>query len=102
MRLTDLVAGFVAPDGAGEPAPAGSKRRADADEPRRRVENRGPDPEEAKARFARMRKRYGSLTRALARHGVGSAQARNIQHKLTTKFLEFEFAPSDTVIHSRL
>ena len=40
-----------------------------------------------------MRKRYGSLTRALARHGVGSAQARNIQHKLTTKFLEFEFAP---------
>ena len=93
MRLTDLVTGFVAPDAAGEPAPAGSKQRTDADERPRPVENSGPDPEEVKARFAGMRKRYGSLTRALARHGVGSAQARNIQRKLTTKFLEFEFAP---------
>ena len=53
-------------------------------------ENPVPNREEAVAQLARLRKLYRRLERALEKHGVDSAQARNIRHKLAGGFLELK------------
>ncbi|MFQ6024389.1 MAG: RNA polymerase sigma factor region1.1 domain-containing protein, partial [Acidiferrobacterales bacterium] len=95
MHLTELVTGFVDPNALGERVPAAMPPAlpGDADAPPLEVEHQGPDPEEAKAHFARLRKRYHRLTRALEKHGVGSAQARRLRRELAREFLELKLVP---------
>ncbi len=103
MRLTDLLVDFIDPDDAEEePIPVSPGFSADADkkgddkaddDEEEEVVDTGPDPEEAAARFARIRKGYASLGRAIEKHGIGAKQIARHQKKLAREFLEIKFVP---------
>ncbi len=87
-RLTDIISGFIDPNEPDEiPSPAAiqaAKQAADAkasaangnDEEEEAVDT-GPDPEEARLRFNKLRKLYPKLLKARARSGA--------EHKTTIK-----------------
>jgi len=116
MRLTELVVDFVDPNAKSEPLPeingddddesAGAKAKAKPkikakDEKEEEEESEsgggdtdeegGPDREEALARFARVRKLHGSLTRSMEKNGLKSPESERAQKKLTEEFLQIKF-----------
>jgi len=99
MRLTELLSAFIDPNAPDEPVAQpvrndGSNNSDDSDDDDKEAEvDTGPDPEEAAARFGRIRKLYASLGRAIDKHGRGSAEAHKVQKKLTAEFLEIKFIP---------
>ncbi len=104
MRLTDLLVDFIDPDAEEEPIPVSPGFSADAekkdddaedadDDEDETVEDTGPDPEEAFTRFARIRKGYASMGRAMDKYGIGAKQIAKHQKKLAREFLEIKFVP---------
>ena len=102
MRLTDLVVDFVDPNAADEPIPQPQQtgpadlvdtEANDEDESTEEDIDTGPDPEEARERFKRIRRSYNSLIRAIDRHGIGDEKVRKIQKKITTEVMEIKLAP---------
>ncbi len=101
MRLTDLVADFVDPKAVDDEPPA-EVERASVDEEDEEdeaddgdnvdsEEDGGPDREEALARFARIRKLHGSITRAIEKKGFKSPEVAKGQAKLAEEFMEVKF-----------
>lgn len=90
MRLWDLVVAFVDPNAVDdEPiAPVASDDDDDSD-----AGPTGPDPEEAAERFARIRKSYASMDRAITKHGIGADQVKRHQKKLSKELLEIRLVP---------
>jgi len=103
MRLTDLLVDYIDPDAEEEPIPispgfsAGADKKdgdgkTDDDEEEEIVDT-GPDPEEAAERFARIRKGFASMGRAIEKYGIGAKQIPKHQKKLAREFLEIKFVP---------
>ncbi|MDH3281209.1 MAG: RNA polymerase sigma factor RpoD [Gammaproteobacteria bacterium] len=93
-RLTDLVVDFIDPNAVEEPIPVPQAAvSSDDDDDDTAEEDLGPDPEEARERFKRIRKNYDSLVRAIDRHGIGSDRAKKLQSKLTGEVMEIKFVP---------
>lgn len=100
MRLTDLVVNFHDPndDGAaavftGQAAKAEEKKSDDEDDDEEENQNFGPDPEEAKVRFDRIRKSHAKLIRALEKHGMDSDQVKKLRKQISSEFLDIKFVP---------
>ena len=96
MRLTDLVVNFHDPndDGAaavftGQATKVEEKKNNDEDE----NQNFGPDPEEAKIRFDRIRKSNTKLISALEKHGMDSDQVKKLRKQISSEFLDIKFVP---------
>ncbi len=81
MRRTDLIGGFIDPQGDNIDAATTVRERL------------RPDAAAARARFAGIRKLHGSLLRVLDRRGIGSPQAGKIQRRLIKEFLKIKFVP---------
>ena len=100
MRLVDFLVDFVDPSAVDEPMPQ-PRRTWPADFTDTDHKNTssaedidtGPDLEEAKARFKRMRKDYNNLIRAIERHGIGDEKATRILKKITAEVMQIKFAP---------
>ena len=93
MKLPELLVGFIDPNAIEEEIiPAGGVRQADSDDSED-AGPQGPDPVEAKERFARIRKGYKSLVRARDRYGIGAPQLQKHQKKLSAELLEIRLAP---------
>jgi len=101
MRLTDLLVDFIDPASLDAPIPipqqAGQKSEdGDDDDDDAGAEEEvdlGPDPEEARERFKRIRKNYEALMRNIGRHGIGNDKAKKIQVKLVKDVMEIKFVP---------
>ncbi|MFC1664486.1 RNA polymerase sigma factor RpoD [Pseudomonadota bacterium] len=105
MRLTDLLSDYIDPNAEEEPIAIPQQRVAQDDEQTGTAKaesaedeaeeevDLGPDPEEARLRFARIRKSHVKLMKALISHGPGSKQVKRHQDKLTAEFLEIKFVP---------
>lgn len=96
IRLTDLVVDFVDPNSEKSPPPEIVETSSgDPDEEGESAvsadEEVGPDREEALARFARIRKLYTSMTKAIEKKGFGSPEVRRYQGKLADEFLQIKF-----------
>jgi len=108
MRLTDLLSDYIDPNAEEEPIEIPQQRIAEDNSPNSASEKSdggdeeseaeeevdlGPDPEEARVRFARIRKGHNKLKKALKSHGPGSKQVKKQQDKLAAEFLEIKFVP---------
>jgi len=105
LRLTDLLVDFIDPNAEEEPIlfPRSADVLVDSEDRDEQGvgegasatadEDLGPDPEEARERFVRIRKSYNSMMRAAEKHGVGSKQAKRHQQKLAREFLQIKFLP---------
>jgi len=97
-KLTDIIAGFVDPN-ATEAAIPQPKAAAEADDDDADAEDEvdtGPDPEEARQRFAKIKRTSARLRSAVKKHGLHSPQAQKIRDDLADQFLELKLTPKLT------
>lgn len=96
-RLSDIFSGYIDPDSP-DPVPPviapvivnNSDGNTDEDEDEK---ERGPDPEEAKIRFAKIEKGLNSYYAALEKHGPHSLQAEKKQIELSLVFSPVKLSP---------
>ena len=94
IKLTELVVDFMALDALddetvatpGKPGQNAAKREEEAAS--------GPNLDDAKARFKRMRRTWQSLERAWDKHGFDSKLALRNRKKLGDEFLQMKFVPA--------
>ena len=111
MRLTDLLSDFVDPNAEDEPIPqparvnddssATSKDAKDAKDDKSDDDSdddededegpTGPSMEEARERFARIRKLHNTMQKTIAKKGIGHADLEKVEKKLANEFLEIKF-----------
>ena len=57
-------------------------------------QSNSPDPDDAIARFKKMKRIWNSLDKAIKTHGLGSRQALQNRKKLSNELLQIKFAPA--------
>ncbi|MGA7800555.1 MAG: RNA polymerase sigma factor RpoD [Gammaproteobacteria bacterium] len=109
-RLSDVITGFVDPDGVGNevagpaepevrPETSASNDSNDEDDDEDKddgdtsVLDTGPDPEEARARFAQLESLYGKAMAAFAKHGKSHKTTAKAREQLADCFMEFKLVP---------
>jgi RNA polymerase primary sigma factor len=104
IKLTDIFSAFVDPNQTDEPATPGpkplagkdAKNGADGDDEDDELEaliDLGPDPEEAKAHFRKLKRTLGRINRATAKYGSPSKQAVKIREECAAMFFELKLMP---------
>ena len=93
-KLADLLVGYLDPTdhvpAATQVGPDGAKLNDDDDD---EEENKGPDPEEAKRRFATLKRQYNKTMKVLADSGRDSKDAQAQLEKLGEAFCCFKLVP---------
>jgi len=97
-KLTDIIAGFVDPNAteAAIPQPKAAAEADDDDADAEEEVDTGPDPEEARQRFAKIKRTSARLRSAVKKHGLHSPQAQKIRDDLADQFLELKLTPKLT------
>ncbi|MGH8496155.1 MAG: RNA polymerase sigma factor RpoD [Gammaproteobacteria bacterium] len=113
-RLLDVITGFIDPNAPDEIASPNTKTAAsvrkdedesedeDDEEEDDTAVDTGPDPEEARQRFASLHKLYTRLINAIDRHGVQHKTAMQLRKALSGEFMELKLSPKmfDTLTFS--
>lgn len=96
-RITDIVTGFLDPDGAEpfmpeEPAPVNdSSDESDEDDDEEEEEKEpGPDPEETRLRFELLKEKLDAAEKALAKHGRADKKTQVALNELGEVFAPFK------------
>ena len=92
-KLTDLLTGYIDPNAKEEEIPTPKQRAAASEDDEEEEVDTGPDPEEAAARFARMRRCYQRLVAATDKHGWNAAEAGKARDALVGQFMQIKFTP---------
>ncbi len=94
MRLVDLITGYRDQDEAAEAAAAAKAANPDssdeADDEEAEVVDTGPDPEEARERFAELQKRYDKYLAMAAKHGQADKRTIKARKELADCFMNFK------------
>ncbi len=106
IKLTDIFSTFVDPNESDEPAtpapaangkPAAKQAKDDEDEDDddglESLIDIGPDPEEAREHFKKLKRAFGRMQRATAKHGSDSKQAAKIRDECAAMFFELKVVP---------
>ncbi|MGB5178422.1 MAG: RNA polymerase sigma factor RpoD, partial [Gammaproteobacteria bacterium] len=102
MRLTELISGFIDPNAEEPEIPAPAQLQAttsskddddDSDDDNLEVVDTGPDPEEAKERFAEMQKIYNQLVAAHEKGGNNAARIKKLRVQLSEEIGMLKLVP---------
>ncbi|MEE2804581.1 MAG: RNA polymerase sigma factor RpoD [Pseudomonadota bacterium] len=93
MKLTDLLIDFIDPNAEEEEIPSPNSQGADNDDKDADKGPKGPDVDEYKQRFKRIRRGYKSLINAQKKHGMGSPQVQRHQKKLAAELMSIRLVP---------
>ena len=101
MKLTELLVGFVdlaalETEEIPQPVIPGADNNSGSDDDNANNVPQGPDPEEAKERFGRIRKGLKSMERCQSRYGLGAPQMEKHQEKLSLEMMEIRLIPRQT------
>ena len=101
MKLTELLVGFVdlaalETEEIPQPVIPGTDNNSGSDDDNANNVPQGPDPEEAKERFDRIRKGLKSMERCQSRYGLGAPQMEKHQEKLSLEMMEIRLVPRQT------
>ncbi|MDB4825428.1 RNA polymerase sigma factor RpoD [Gammaproteobacteria bacterium] len=101
MKLTELLVGFVdlaalETEEIPQPVIPGADNNSGSDDDNANNVPQGPDPEEAKERFDRIRKGLKSMERCQSRYGLGAPQMEKHQEKLSFEMMEIRLVPRQT------
>ena len=101
MKLTELLVGFVdlaalETEEIPQPVIPGADNNSGSDDDNANNVPQGPDPEEAKERFDRIRKGLKSMERCQSRYGLGAPQMEKHQDKLSLEMMEIRLIPRQT------
>ncbi len=92
IKLTDLLTGYIDPNAPDTPPPPPPPSEDDDDDEEEEVDT-GPDPEEARQRFTKIRRIYARFTKAVAKHDHGSTQAEKLLDEIGAQLLELKMTP---------
>jgi RNA polymerase primary sigma factor len=106
-RIVDVITGFIDPNAPDEIASPNTKTAATArkaekddddaedkdDEEDEAVIDTGPDPEEARQRFASLLKLHGRALTALDKHGTQHRTSTQLRKALAGEFMELKLSP---------
>ena len=92
-KLTDLLTGYIDPNAKEEEIPTPKQRAAASEDDDDEEVDLGPDPQEAKERFDKMRRSYQRLVDATAKHGSGTPQTDKIRQSLVSQFMQIKLTP---------
>ncbi len=99
-KLTDLLTAFIdpnAPDNIPTPAEVAAANAAKAEKAAKgeteEVVDTGPDPEEAAARFDKIRKLHKRLVNATKKHGHRDKKVEKIRKELIAQIMELKLTP---------
>ena len=104
IKLTDLISGFIDPNAPDTPPPAPAivpkaesddedEDEDDEDDEDEAEIDTGPDPEEAKQRFVKIKRLYARFTKAVAKHGHASKQSEKLLDEIGAQLLELKMTP---------
>ena len=103
MRITELISGFIDPNAEEleipEPAQVQAANRGkdddddDSDTESEEPVDTGPDPEEAKERFAEIEKIYNQLVTAQAKSGNNAARIKKLREQLSEQIGILKLVP---------
>ncbi len=94
MRLSDLIAGFIDPNAPDEiPRPVTPAEAAEKGDEEEEVADTGPDPEEARQRFAALGKLHKRWLNAIKKHGYHDKKTERVRKQVVDAFMEFKFTP---------
>ena len=101
IKITDIFSTFVDPNQTDEPATPGPKPMAgkdgkngnNTDDELEALVDLGPDPEEAKEHFKKLKRTLGRVSRATAKHGSPSKQSVKIREECSAQFFELKIVP---------
>jgi RNA polymerase primary sigma factor len=97
IKLTDLLTAFIDPTQTDViPPPVQAHTANDDDDDDEELLNTGPDPEEARARFKKLKRTATRLQTAVAKYGSTGKEAEKIRENLTDQFLELKLVPKLT------
>lgn len=101
MKLTELLVGFVdlaalETEEIPQPVIPGADNNSGSDDDNANNVPQGPNPEEAKERFDRIRKGLKSMERCQSRYGLGAPQMEKHQEKLSLEMMEIRLVPRQT------
>ena len=94
-KLTDIISGFIdpdAPDNIPTPEEVAAANQADNDDDDEPADT-GPDPEEARARFTKIRKLHKKLVNAIAKHGHSDKKSAKIRKEMIDEFMQLKLTP---------
>ncbi len=90
-RLSELIIGFHDPDASDEVPQVGAASNDDGDEAEE--VDTGPDPEEARERFAKLAKLYQKYLKTREKYGPHDKKTKKASAAVSECFLEFKLAP---------
>ncbi len=96
MKLTDIISDFIdpnAPDNIPTPAEVAASREAAANEDADEVVDTGPDPEEARERFEKIRKLQKRVINAINKHGHTDKKCEKIRQELIAEVMQLKLTP---------
>ncbi len=100
-RLTDLIIGFIDPNETDDaldigaipiPTPAPTPAATDGDSTDEEVDT-GPDPEEARIRFEKLKQQHAEYEITVKTQGKRHPDIRKLQEQLSDSLMEFKLAP---------
>ena len=96
-RLSDLLIGYIDPDDSDVPVgPAASSKSDDEEDIEDEEEaESGPDPEEARLRFTRLKELHDAVLAAAELKGVGSAEYQTAQAAMADYFAPIKLTPKN-------
>ena len=93
-RLVDVIAGFVDPNQTDEvQKPKTKNGTSDDDDEDEKVVDTGPDPEEAKKRFAKIKRLRTRVIKLIEEDGTGDPKTLKARKTLAAEVLELKLTP---------
>ncbi|VAX13888.1 RNA polymerase sigma factor RpoD [hydrothermal vent metagenome] len=96
MKLTDIISDFIdpnAPDNIPTPAEVAASREAAASDDTEEVVDTGPDPEEARERFEKIRKLQKRVLSAIGKYGHSDKKCEKIRQELIAEVMQLKLTP---------
>ena len=96
MKLTDLLTDFIdpnAPDNIPTPAEIAAANASSKDDDSEAEVDTGPDPEEARERFEKIRKLHKRLVTATRKHGHNDKKCEKIRTEMINQIMEIKLTP---------
>jgi len=100
VKLADIISAFIdpnAPDDIPTPAEIAAQNEKNSDDDDdAEVADTGPDPEEARERFERLRKHHGKLVSMIDKHGHKDDKSAKIRDEMLAEFMQLKLTPKLT------
>ncbi|MDH5445304.1 MAG: RNA polymerase sigma factor RpoD [Gammaproteobacteria bacterium] len=96
VKLIDIISAFIdpnAPDDIPTPAEIAAQSEKNNNDDSEEAVDTGPDPEEARERFGRLRKHHAKLVSTISKHGHMDKKTAKVRDSMLEEFMQLKLTP---------